>query len=74
MRYLFWVHFEELDFKGMKLRLKGKVSVAGNARTRSIKYRIGHTSHATFNNRVIHDYSTISTFTGVLGFQIWFYF
>jgi len=70
MRYLFWVHFADLGFRGLKIRLKGKVSVAGNARTRSIKYRIGETSHATFDNRVVHDYSTINTFTGVLGFQI----
>lgn len=74
MRYLFWAHFTELEFRGLKLCLKGKVSVAGNARTRSIKYRIGETSNSTFDNRVVHDYSIINTFTGVLGFQIWLYF
>lgn len=73
-RYLFWPVFPEFNFKGLKLRLKGKVSVAGNARTRAIAYRIGETSNATYDNKVLHDYSIINTFTGVLGFQIWMYF
>jgi hypothetical protein len=74
MRYLFWTHFSDLGFKGLKLRLKGKISVAGNARTRTLLYRIGETSYSTFNNRVVSDFSTINTFTGVLGFRVWFFF
>ena len=74
MRYLFWGIFPHLGFKGMKLKLKGKISVAGNARTRTLLYRIGETSHSTFDNKIAHHFTTISTFTGVLGFQIWFFF
>jgi len=74
MRYLFWANFNRIGFKGLKLKLKGKISVAGNARTRTLLYRIGETSHSTFDNRVAHEFSTISTFTGVMGFQIWFFF
>lgn len=74
MRYLFWIYFPELKFKGLKLRLKGKISVAGNARTRTLLYRIGSTSHSTFDNKIICDSSCISTFTGVLGFKVWFFF
>lgn len=74
MRYLFWLHFPRLGFKGLKLRLKGKISVAGNARTRTLLYRIGETGYSKFNNRVVSDYSTINTFTGVLGFKVWFFF
>jgi ribosomal protein S3 len=74
MRYLFWTHFADLGFKGLKLRLKGKISVAGNARTRTLRYAIGETSYSTFNNKVVSDFSTINTFTGVLGFRIWFFF
>jgi len=73
-RYLFWLHFPELDFKGFKLRLKGKISVAGNARTRTLLYRIGETSHSKVNNRVLSDFTTINSFTGVMGFKIWFFF
>ena len=74
MRYLFWLYFPELEFKGFKLRLKGKISVAGNARTRTLLYKIGETSYSKFNNRIVSDFTTINTFTGVLGFKIWFFF
>lgn len=74
MRYLFWLHFSELQFKGLKIKLKGKISVAGNARTRTLVYRIGETGYSKIDNRVICDSSIINTFTGVLGFKIWFFF
>ena len=74
MRYLFWLHFPRLGFKGLKLRLKGKISVAGNARTRTLLYKIGETGYSKFNNKVISDYSIVNTFTGVLGFKVWFFF
>ena len=74
MRYLFWLYFPELEFKGFKLRLKGKISVAGNARTRTLMYRIGETSYSKLSNRIVSDFTTINTFTGVLGFKIWFFF
>jgi len=50
--------------------LKGKISVAGNARTRTLLYRIGETSHSKVNNRVLSDFTTINSFTGVMGFKI----
>jgi hypothetical protein len=71
---LFWAYFPDLNFKGLKLRLKGKISVAGNARTRKLVYAIGETSHATVNNRVISDFTTVNSFTGVMGFRMTFYF
>jgi len=74
MRYLFWIYFPELKFKGLKLKLKGKISVAGNARTRTLVYKIGETGYSKLNNRVLSDFSLINTFTGVLGFKIWFFF
>ena len=74
MRYLFWLYFSELQFKGLKIKLKGKISVAGNARTRTLVYRIGETGYSTIDNRVLCDSSIINTFTGVLGFKIWFFF
>jgi len=72
--HLFQGYFKDLGFKGLKLKLKGKICVAGNARTRTLFYRIGNTSHSTFDNRVVYDLSYINTFTGVLGFQLWFYY
>jgi hypothetical protein len=54
----------------LKLKLKGKISVAGNARTRTLVYKIGETGYSKLNNRVLSDFSLINTFTGVLGFKI----
>ena len=74
IKVLFRPYFEELDFKGLKIKLKGKISIAGNGRTRTLMYRIGQTSNATFDNRVNYTLTLVHTFTGVLGFQLWFYY
>ena len=66
--------FEHFSFKGAKFRLKGKISVAGNARTRMIFYRVGLTTHTTMANRVSYDLSYVNTFTGIQGFKIWFFY
>ena len=71
---LFSSLFYQLGVNGVKLRLKGKVSVAGNARTRAIAYRIGRTSHSRIQNKILHELSFVYTFTGVLGLQVWYYF
>lgn len=74
LRNLFWAHFDELDFKGIKLTLRGKISVAGNARTRTLTFSVGKTSHSEMNNRVLSDFTNIHSFTGVMGFRLSFYF
>jgi len=52
------------------VRLKGKISAAGNSRKRNIVFRSGKTSYASVNLKCLHTKSTISTFTGVMGFQV----
>lgn len=74
LRVLIYGYLSELKFKGVKLKLKGKISVAGNARTRTLFYRIGQTSNSTFNHKIHHSYNLVHSFTGVMGFQLWFYF
>ena len=66
--------FKSLSVLGIKIKLKGKISVAGNARTRTIYYRVGSTSHAKIQNKILHNLNLVHTFTGVLGLQIWYYF
>lgn len=66
--------FKEIQIKGFKIKLKGKISVAGNSRKRCILYRIGKTSHSTSGLKVVHTTDTIVTFTGVMGFQIWIFY
>jgi len=78
LRYLFLIYFihifPELKLKGLKIRLKGKISAAGNSRKRVILYRAGQTSHSKINLRVSHAKQTINTFTGVMGFQVWLFY
>ena len=74
VRYIFKPSFSHFGFKGFKLRLKGKISVAGNARSRALFIRVGNTSHATMSNKVAYDLSYVNTFTGVLGFKLWFFY
>lgn len=74
LQHLLRFNFEDFQFKGFKLRLKGKISVAGNARTRTLVYRVGNTSHSKMSNKVAYDLSFVNTFTGVMGFKLWFFY
>ena len=74
LRMLFWSQFDDLDFKGVKLALRGKISVAGNARARSLLFSVGETSHSEMNHRVLSHFTTVHSFTGVMGFRLTFYF
>lgn len=74
VRHLFFPSFRLFGVRGFKLRLKGKISVAGNARTRTLMIRVGDTSHSKMDNRVAYDLSYVNTFTGVLGFKLWFFY
>lgn len=66
--------FHTIDFKGVKIQLKGKVSVSGNARTRTVRQTIGKVGQSTLNNRVLYNMQTIWTFTGSISLRVWFYF
>ena len=74
LRHFFFARFQELKIKGVKMQLSGKISAAGNSRTRTVRHKIGQTSHSTMSNKIITVLSCISTFTGVQGFKIWFTF
>jgi len=66
--------FNYLGIKGLKIRLKGKISAAGNSRKRNIIFRSGKSSYASVNLKCLHTISTIPTFTGVMGFQVWVFY
>ena len=74
LRHIFKPNFHLFGFRGVKLSLKGKISVAGNARTRTLFLRVGDTSHSKMDNKVSYDLSLVNTFTGVLGFKLFFYY
>jgi hypothetical protein len=66
--------FDSLSIKGIKIRLKGKISAAGNSRKRTILFRSGKNSYSSVNIKCIHEFQTITTFTGVMGFQVWLFY
>ena len=78
LKYLFHNYFRhvfpDINIKGLKIRLKGKISAAGNSRKRTILYRIGKTSHSQTSLRVLSEFTTINTFTGVMGFSVWLFY
>jgi len=74
LRYFFWVIFKDLKIKGIKFQLKGKISVAGNARTRTVFHNVGFTSHTTFNNKILYNLNLVRSFTGVMSLKLWIVF
>jgi hypothetical protein len=66
--------FNSLSIKGIKIRLKGKISAAGNSRKRTILFRSGRNSYSSVNIKCLHEFKTITTFTGAMGFQVWFFY
>lgn len=74
IKTFFWSSFLKLGLKGIKFQLKGKVSVAGNSRTRTIFIPIGKVGHSTHNNKILYKLNLIRTFTGVIGFKTWLIF
>jgi hypothetical protein len=81
MKYFFYLInfffiniFKDLNIKGLKVKIKGKVGVSGNARTRSFFFSVGISSNSTFNTKVAYDLNYIKTFTGILSFQFFIYF
>jgi hypothetical protein len=67
----FYPLFPLLNVIGLKLVVKGKVSVTGNSRKRSIRLLLGRTSISPFLNSVNYSNKILNTNTGVLGLQVW---
>ena len=74
MHHYFRYIFSDVQIKGLKIKLKGKISVAGNSRKRTILYRIGKTSHSSVDLRISYESFLVNTFTGVMGFQVWLFY
>lgn len=78
LRYLFINFFSgimpELKIRGIKIKLKGKISVGGNSRKRTIFFRSGESSYSRVDLRVSQHKQTIGTFTGVQGLQLWIFY
>lgn len=57
---------ESIGCKGLRIRLKGKISAAGNSRKRSISLSFGKVSYSTLDIKCLSDNTAISTFTGAM--------
>lgn len=73
-RFFLWPTFGELNVKGIRFKLKGKISVSGNARTRTVQTSTGINNFSSYKNRALHVTRLIPSFTGVMGFQLWLMF
>jgi hypothetical protein len=77
LRYIllfhFWPRFAMLGVRGLRVKLKGKISVSGNARTRRLVCFAGSTSFSNLSNKIHYSCSLVRTFTGVQGLQIWLF-
>lgn len=57
---------ESIGCKGLRIRLKGKISAAGNSRKRSISLSFGKVSYSTLDIKCVSDDTPVSTFTGAM--------
>lgn len=74
LRHFFWAVFCDLRLTGVRFQLKGKISAAGNARTRTARYYVGFTGQSSASNRVLRALGLVRTFTGVQGLRVWVVF
>jgi hypothetical protein len=56
--------------KGIKLRLKGKISAAGNSRKRLISLKFGKVSYSTLNLKCLRSDMLVTTFTGAMNLRV----
>ena len=57
---------ESIGCKGLRIRLKGKISAAGNSRKRSISLSFGKVSYSTLDIKCVSNDTPVSTFTGAM--------
>lgn len=60
--------------KGVYTYLVGKISVTGNAMSRSLLMRAGQTGNARLHLRAVRAHTIVRTSTGCLGFTLFFFF
>jgi hypothetical protein len=60
--------------EGIKIRVIGKISVTGNARTRVMHFKHGLVSNSNMNIRADYNFTIINTNTGCLGLSVWLFY
>lgn len=70
LRVLFYEIGPIYHVEGIKIKLIGKISVTGNARTRTMHFKEGLVSNSNMKIRADYNYNIIKTNTGCLGLSI----
>lgn len=71
---LFKLYSRSLKYKGFKLQIKGKISVAGSSKKRIFKMSQGLCSLTTKSCRVSYYNNIIRTYTGALGLKVFLFY
>lgn len=62
------------NYLGLKLTVKGKISVTGNAKKRTYRIRTGVCSLSTKQHRISYSCGVVHTPTGVLGIKFFLFY
>lgn len=63
-----------LKLKGLKLKLKGKISLGGNSKKKIFNLKLGNFNLTSKNNYINFDKNFIKTISGTLGFSFFIFF
>ena len=63
--------FNDLNIKGLYIKLKGKIGVGGNLKKRKYNLKLGEFSFTKKNQKLNYVKDSIRTYSGVLGFEIY---
>ena len=74
LHYVFPYLYSSLRVYGARLRVKGKISVAGNARKRTFDIKSGKSGYSMLKTKVIFKKDSFITFTGILGIKFLIFF
>lgn len=74
LNLLFKPLFKFLGVLGVFFNIKGKIGVSGNAKKRRYYFSIGEHSFSKRTLKMDYSFSTVNTFTGVLGFSFIIFF
>ena len=71
---VFKPYFFFLNVKGLFFNVKGKIGVSGNAKKRRYFFSLGEHSMSTKTLKIDFMFTTVTTFTGILGFSFSIFF
>lgn len=78
LKFAFFFFFKYLksflNFKGIKFKMKGKISLGGNSKKKSFSFSLGQFSKTRKNLFFNYNKDSINTISGLLGYFIFIFF